>query len=162
MDSDRVYISRDVVFDESKFPFSNSGHPQTSPPDHSSVILDTDHMHLFPANPLVTAVSDAEDPRAAATQSTLGSTPTSTDDARTLSPRSPPHPAADTAAQDVAASPSEFFAGSPRDLAAPALSHAHRHLMRNHLLPHQMLLLTDMVLVSAIESQSPKFAQMTL
>jgi hypothetical protein len=124
MDSDRVYISRDVVFDESKFPFSNSGHPQTSPPDHSSVILDTDHMHLFPANPLITVVSDAEDPRAATTQSTLGSTPTSTDDARTLAPRSPPHPAADTAAQDVAASPSEFFAGSPRDLAAPALSHA--------------------------------------
>jgi hypothetical protein len=51
MDSGRVYISRDIIFDETKFPFSNIPSSNVAPTmDSSSVNLNTNHIHIFPGN----------------------------------------------------------------------------------------------------------------
>jgi hypothetical protein len=51
MDSGRVYISRDIIFDETKFPFSNIPSSNVAPTmDNSSINLNTNHIHIFPGN----------------------------------------------------------------------------------------------------------------
>ena len=51
MDSGRIYISRDVIFDETKFPFSNIPSSNVAPNmDSSSINLNTNHIHIFPGN----------------------------------------------------------------------------------------------------------------
>jgi hypothetical protein len=84
MESGRVYISRDVVFDEAKFPFatnpsSNVEQPQNIPttqPNRSSFSLNTNHVHLLPANPVPAALSDAEDHRRMSPEPLTGPAPT--------------------------------------------------------------------------------------
>jgi hypothetical protein len=138
MDSGRVYISRDVVFDESKFPFatdplSRSDHPQTnqtSPPDRSSVILNTNNMHLFPANTMAAALSNADDPGRLTPESTSGFTPTFPVDASPSTDTVAPAPRADPPLGSPSASPlsAQCTPGSPphptRDLdVLPAADH---------------------------------------
>jgi hypothetical protein len=52
MNSGRVYISRDVVFDEALFPFSSPSSPVAeSSQGSTSAIWNNNHLHtLFPAN----------------------------------------------------------------------------------------------------------------
>jgi hypothetical protein len=78
MDIGRVYISRDIVFDENVFPFakpsSNVDHPIQG---SSSFNHDTNHLHnLFPANVSPAICPDAENTANAMRRSPASSNPT--------------------------------------------------------------------------------------
>jgi hypothetical protein len=78
MDTCRVYISRDVVFDKNVFSFakpsSNVDHPIQG---SSSFNQDTNHLYnLFPANVLLAVCPDAENTTDAMRRSPASSNPT--------------------------------------------------------------------------------------
>jgi hypothetical protein len=80
MDMGRVYISRDVIFDENVFPFaklsSNIYHPIQG---SSSFNQDTNHLYnLFPGNVLPVVSPDAENPTDAMCISPAASNPITT------------------------------------------------------------------------------------
>ena len=143
-DSGRVYISRDVIFDESVFPFtrnpprpSQTLQPMSTRPDlctlhlgNSSTNLDCGHMHAsVPANFL-----DADNLAGQVNSQSLG--------AQESAPAQPQIPGQPTAspAPDLAAlglSPaSPRPVSQPRDFAAPASSVAHSPADAVGLSPH--------------------------
>jgi hypothetical protein len=63
METDHVYISRDVIFDEAVFPFSNPSSNFVRQPGDSSFNLNTIHLqNLLHVNSVHAAPSNAEDP----------------------------------------------------------------------------------------------------
>jgi hypothetical protein len=63
METGRVYISRDVIFDEADFPFSNPSSNFAEQSGDSSFNLNTNHLqNLLPVNSVHAAPSNAEDP----------------------------------------------------------------------------------------------------
>jgi hypothetical protein len=77
-----VYVSRDVIFDETIFPFANCPSSNVAPNQVSSSFnLNYNHMHIFPVNLIHAATQHVEDSRVQAPQSSSGSTPTSSAEA---------------------------------------------------------------------------------
>lgn len=105
MDSGRVYISRDVIFDESIFPFSNvAPSHQTSSvnPASGSVNLNINPMYtLLPGNSMVAAVAD---PTPLAPESSPGSAPVLDAPAQTVAAAGSPSASTHGALSPTAAS----------------------------------------------------------